>query len=102
MLRLLAEQRAKTDRAEKQRFALFVGLGVCRVTRVLGQPFGTESLARAGDPWHKATTRPYATAQDAPSTRHDEDAVGRGAALIDRESGRPGRTRCVRHQSLAL
>jgi hypothetical protein len=102
MLRLLAEQRAKTDRAEKQRFAFFVGLGVGSVTGILGEPLGTEGFSRRSDPWHEAASRAYAAAQHDPSARHDEDPVGHRATLIDRESGRPGRTRSVRHQCLAL
>ena len=100
--RLLAEERAKTDRAEKQRFALLIGLGVCRVMPVLGEPLGPERLARRRDPGDEASSSPYAAPQHDASPGDDENTVSGSASLVDRETGWPGRASRVRQQCLAL
>jgi hypothetical protein len=102
MLWLFSHKCAESGRAEKECFACVVGARVCRVPRSRGETFGTEALTRRSNPRDESAASPNAASENDAAARDDEDPVGGGTALIDRESCGPRRSGRVGREPLAL
>jgi hypothetical protein len=88
--RLLAEEGAERGAADVQRLARVLGARVGGVAGARGEPLGAERLAGDGEPGDEAAPGLDAAAQHHAPAEHDEQPVGRRAALVDGEAGRPG------------